>query len=74
MRLYALLSWWMGSNHYSPQLSMTLAGISFIATRPPQRLFVTFAHRRWLYEELVRTMQILAPFSSWDDVSSLYTW
>lgn len=74
MRLCALLSWWMGINHHSPQLSMTLAGISFIATRPPQHLFVTFAHRRWLYEELVRTMHMLAPFSSWADVSSLFTW
>lgn len=74
MRLYALLSWWTGINHYSPQLSMTLAGISFVATRPPQRLFVSFAHRRWLYEELVRTIQMLAPFSSWTDVSSLFTW
>jgi hypothetical protein len=71
MRLHVLLSWWMG-NH-SPTLAMTLAGVSLVATRPPQRLFVSFAHRRWFYEELVRTMQILAPFSSWTELSSLYS-
>lgn len=73
LRLYALLAWWMGKRQAAPGLSMTLAGISLLSTRPPQRLYVNFAHRRWLYEELVRTLQQLAPFSSWNDFSSCYT-
>ena len=70
LRLYALLAWWMGKPGAAPGLAMTLAGMSFVSTRPPQRLHVSYAHRRWLYEELVRTMHVLAPFSSWNDFSS----
>lgn len=72
LRLYALLAWWMGKRNSAPCLAMTLAGLSVVATRPPQRLHVNFAHRRWLYEELMRTVQMVAPFSSWNDFSSCY--
>lgn len=73
LRLYALLAWWMGKRGAAPTLAMTLAGLSFTSTRPPQRLHVNFAHRRWLYEEIMRTFRLLAPYSSWNDFSSFYT-
>ena len=73
LRLYALLAWWMGKRGAAPTLAMTLAGLSFTSTRPPQRLHVNFAHRRWLYQELMTTLRLLAPYSSWNDFSSFYT-
>lgn len=72
LRLSTLLAWWAGKRNAAPALAMTLAGMSFTSSRPPRRLHVNFAHRRWLYEELVRTMHMVAPFSSWNDVSSCY--
>lgn len=70
LRLYTLLTWWMGKR--APTLAMALAGMSLVSARPPQRLHVSYAHRRWLYQEAVQTLSILAPYSSWSDFSSCF--
>lgn len=75
-RLYTLLSWWAGGGGAAPHVAMTLAGISIVTNKsssPHHRLFVSFAHRRWLYQELVRTLQLVSPVSSWNELISLYS-
>lgn len=79
LRVCTLLSFWKSSRSttssrrfVAPGLAVLLAGLQYQRIRPVQRIHVAFAHRRWLYEEFIRTLQVASPASSLGELVSLY--
>lgn len=75
LRLVTLISCWSGRSN-APGLAMCLAGLSFAQHENQQAppLNATYAHRRWLYEELLRTIQSVSPYSRSSGFYSLNSW
>lgn len=71
MQLFTLLRWWSGKG-VAPTPSLCLAGISYEEHHPYVDLNVSYAHRRWTYEEFLQTFLMLSPFVSMQDVSSFF--
>jgi len=74
LRLMTLLSCWSGKSS-TPTLALRLAGLSFATSKrysPP--LYVTYAHRRWLHEELLRTMRTVSPYTQSQTFIKLNSW
>mmetsp|Transcript_3185 Transcript_3185/g.4721 ORF Transcript_3185/g.4721 Transcript_3185/m.4721 type:complete len:282 (-) Transcript_3185:3791-4636(-) len=69
MQLFALLRWWSGKGG-APTPSMCFAGISYEEREQFVNLNVSYAHRRWTYEEFLRTFLMLSPFTSFQDTIS----
>lgn len=65
VQLMFLLSWWAAKTP-SPTTSMVAAGLTFSRTRIPRDLNVTYAHRRWIYELILRSIDEASPFRSFD--------
>ncbi|KAI2510961.1 hypothetical protein MHU86_3433 [Fragilaria crotonensis] len=70
VQLTFLLSWWMAKTP-SPTASMVAAGLTFSRTRIPRNLNVTYAHRRWIYELILRSVDQAWPFRSLDHLRTM---
>lgn len=73
-RFVVLLSWWAGKVP-APTLSMCATGLSYSSTtqQQPRDLNVSYAHRRWTYEALLRALQLTSPIQSFQDITALIT-
>jgi hypothetical protein len=67
MQLAVLMSWWAAKAPAST-ISMLAAGISFAPTANPRNLNVSYAHRRWTYESIFRSIQLTTPVHSFQDI------
>jgi hypothetical protein len=70
VRFAILMSWWAGKAS-APTPEMCLTQLSFVATRPPRDINVAYAHRRWIYEALLRTLQVVSPIQSVQDAKDI---
>ena len=70
LQLTVLLCWWAAATS-APTTSMMLTGISFSRTRFPRDLNVTYAHRRWIYELIVRSFELTSPVRSFDHLRTI---
>jgi hypothetical protein len=67
MQFAVLMSWWAAKVPAST-ISMLAAGLSFVATAHPRDLNVSYAHRRWTYESILRSMLLTTPVHSFEDI------
>ena len=70
LNLIVLLTWWAGKAP-SPTASMMAAGITYTRLAPTQELNVSYAHRRWVYDLILRSIQLVSPVQSFDDVKMI---
>jgi hypothetical protein len=70
VRFAILMSWWAGkASAPTPEMCLTL--LSFVPTRSPRDINVAYAHRRWIYEALLRTLQVVSPIHSIQDAKDV---
>lgn len=67
MRFVVLMSWWAAKVPAST-ISTLAVGISFVATANPRDLNVSYAHRRWTYESIMRSIYLTTPVHSFEDI------
>ena len=70
LQLTVLLGWWAAATS-SPTASMIATGITFTRTRMHRDVNVTYAHRRWLYELIVRSIELTSPIRSFDHLRKI---
>jgi hypothetical protein len=70
IHLALLLSWWTSKTPHT--LPLLVSGLSYISVTAPQHLNVVYAHRRWLYEELIKCLRAVSP--SWQDFTRILVW
>jgi hypothetical protein len=70
IHLALLLSWWTSKTPHNT-LPLLLSGLSYVSVTAPQHLNVIYAHRRWMYEELIQCLRVVSP--SWEDITRLFS-